>query len=156
LKGIKRKILIGYILVASLGLILLFTGYSFRWDILDYLTIGIIVLYPIIKVFQFLKTTWLFVPVVVFSIIGLCFAGYYIILIGAFYTAGDKKEIQTWTLDNYKIELTYRQDWSGPAYFRYDLKRTSILNIFEKTLARSYPGSMLQDTCLVDFKKFYN
>ncbi len=140
----------------AFGLTLLLTGYSFTWDILDYLTIAIIAVFPVVKFFSVLKPTWVKVTVSVFSLIGICIAGYYIIIYVAFYTAGDKEKMQNWSVDNFDIELTHRQDWAGPTYYRYDLKRTIIFGIFEKTLAQNYPGTNLSDTCIVDFKKFYN
>lgn len=152
----KKQILVAYTLVTVFGLTLFLTDYSFTWNVLDYLTIGIIIVYPVFIFFQFLKPLWLKVTVAAISLVGFCFALYYIVIFVAFYTAGENREIQNWNIDGYKIELTHRQDWAGPAYYRYDLKQNSILNMFEKTLAQSYPGTVLQDTCIVNFKKLYN
>jgi hypothetical protein len=152
----SKKLLLSYLTVCIIGIVFLLTGYSFTIDILDYTIIGIIILYPIGRFFLSRISIKIKVITALAAIIGICFIAWKVMVFIAFSTAGEKRKVQEWNVDGYRIVLTKRLDWAGPPYYRYDLSRTRVFGLITKTLAYSYPGTELTDSCTIHFKEDFD
>lgn len=155
-KRIQRVTLGVYFALGALKLVLLVTGYSFAWGVFDYLVIGLLIGYPIALFFLRASPFSSQVVVVILVLVVLSPIGYFIFFYFSVTGGASEESIETWSVGNYRIALTHRQDWAGPAYYRYTIKKTIMRGIFTKILAHSYKGSTLPDSCDVTFKGYYN
>ena len=152
----NKKIVTAYAVIVALVVISNMTGITFSCDTVNYLIVGIVFLYPIIlftsglklKEVDYLKLS---LGIMVFVVLFILLAQPAMLIFGFLHI--ERKRVQIWKVDNYKIELTSQLGWAGPPSYHYILKRNLVLNLLEQRIGHSYPGAMV-DSCMVDFVKF--
>jgi hypothetical protein len=146
--SIKNKILTSYLAVCAIGLLLLLTGYSFTFDLLNYLFAGIIIIYPVVQFFRSGLKTWMkvFISLGIVTCIVLIANSFFIAVA---FGSEHKELVRDWQLGAYKVELNRKQGWAGPPYREYDLIRFRFFGMLKKDVAFGYPDHLLTDSCQV-------
>ena len=145
-------ILAGYIILCITGILFILTGYSFTLNVLDYVLWSIILLFPIVQFFRSEIPGWIKLMTVFVLFIAACFLSYGIVVALAF-GREENHTVRKWKMNGYSVTLSRRQGWAGPSYYRYDLARNRFFGLINKTVAESYPGMELTDSCKIEFQK---
>lgn len=148
----QRRFLYSYMTILTVGVILLLTGYSFSLKPLNYLFIVSIVFYPVVRFFLSGISLWLKVvtSLLVLFLIGVI--GSYALPFLAF-ASSDVKFVEKWHVKGYRIVLERRLDWAGPSYYRYELHRTRLFGLLDKTIGYAYAGTEVDTSCKIKFSE---
>jgi hypothetical protein len=149
----KKYVFIIYLGLLLLTLVFILTGYSFTFKPLNILLLLLVIVYPIVLLFRSSIKTWLKIlaGLSIISLVILVCSG----IVTAIAFGGSKlRTIEKWRINNYKIVLTERQDWVGPAYKQYQLWRYRVFGLVNKSIGVGSENR--ENPCLINIKEEYN
>ena len=127
-----------------------YSGYSFTFGFFNYLLWLIIILNGILELNILIRLRWIKITLLTLGILGfLIYSTYF--YIGYSFLKESVTRVEKWRIDNYEIVLTNRIGWAGPQYYRYDLNKYILADIFKKKMDKYYQGRELSDTCEIVF-----